>query len=40
MDETSDVATIDFTVENRLEFGSDTWEDSGSATLRREPFQG
>jgi hypothetical protein len=39
-DETGEVATIDFTVENRLEYGLETWEEPGSATLHRQPFEG
>lgn len=38
--ETGAVATLDFTVENMLQFGTDSWEDPGSATLRRQPFDG
>ena len=40
MDQTGEVATIDFTVENRLEYGPATWEDTGSASLHRQPFVG
>jgi hypothetical protein len=40
MDETGQVATIDFTVENKRQVGTDTWEDSGSATLLLRPLEG
>jgi hypothetical protein len=39
-DESGELATLDFTVENRLEYGLESWEEPGSATLRRQPFEG
>lgn len=39
-DESGELATLDFTVENRLEYGLEIWEEPGSATLRRQPFEG
>jgi hypothetical protein len=39
-DESGTVATLDFTVQNRLEYGTEIWEEPGSATLQRQPFEG